>query len=246
MFKKSRTIVAAGLAVAVGTVGVAVAGDPTAAQLNAAKVDGKISPRKLPVKKFKRAKLFSGVRNSLYTSGTDDTQNPASEFLSYSKNIRVSLRGIPKCPQLPNGIPTQEARDTCPAGSFLGGGKATVRNPNDPSSPPPDGKFDQVVSVFHGPDQNELQLHTYGELGGLSPVVAGKIVKAPGKKWGQALSVPNAPETGTLLITSFNATLKKGAKARCKPRKFQFKRTVTYKDGSKETVTKSQRCKPRR
>lgn len=243
MITKSRMIVAGGLATVLATAGIAIAGG-TAAELNDAQVDGKVSPSKLSKKKFKPVNLFSGVRNSDYTDGTGDSKNPASEFLSYSKNIKVDLRGTPRCPQLPNGIPTQDAKDTCPAGSFLGGGVAEVWNSTNPTQ-----RFNQVVSVFHGPDQNDLQLHTYGDLGGLSPVVPAFIVDAPGAAWGQGLSVPEAPETGTLLITKFNAKLLKSkgiVKAKCKPKSFKFKREVEYKDGSSETVQKSQKCKVKR
>ena len=67
--------------------------------------------------------------------------------------------------------------------------------------------------------------------------------------FGQALSVPNAPVTGALKITSFNAKITRTsgvAKAKCKPKAFRVKRTVVYTDNSRESVTKTQRCTVRR
>ena len=245
MITKSRAAVAGGLATLLATAGIAIAGD-TGADLNNEQVDGKVTPSKLSNEKFVKVNLFSGVRNSEYTAGVgNDTKNPASEFLSYSKNIKVSLKGVPKCPEIAGGTPTAQAKEQCPARSYLGSGKAEVNNQFAPGADP----LEQTVNVFHGPDQNELQLHTYGDLGAGSPVVPAKIVDAPGAAWGQALSVPQAPETGVLLITKFNATLLKSkgvVKARCKPKSFKFKRETEYKDGSTSTVQKSQKCTVKR
>lgn len=245
MIKKSRAVVAGGLVAVLATAGIAIAGGTTGGDLNEAVVDGKVTPSKLSAKRMKPVNLFSGVQNSLYTDGASDEKNPASEFLSYSKNIKVDLRGVPKCPTIANGTPTAAAKAGCPARSFLGSGEAEVRNPLAPGADP----LVQEVNVFHGPNQNDLQLHTYGDLGAGSPVVPAKIVDAPGAAWGQALSVEETPETGILLITKFNATLLKSkgvVKAKCKPKSFKYKRETEYKDGSTSTVQKSQKCKVKR
>ena len=131
----------------------------------------------------------------------------------------------------------------CPPKSNLGSGDAEVTAPGGAVIAEP------VVTVFNGPGKNELRLHTYSpDLGVASPIVDGKIVNAPGK-FGQALDVPEAPETGAVMITGFNAKLKKSSKvatAKCKPKKITFKRTVTYADASKESVTKTQKCKQKK
>ena len=64
MFKKSRTVVALGLATSVAVTGIAVAGSTTGADLNDASVVGSVSPEKLSKKKFKPVDLFLGVVNS--------------------------------------------------------------------------------------------------------------------------------------------------------------------------------------
>src|SRR5690606_18315194 len=102
------------------------------------------------------------------------------------------------------------------------------------------------VSVFNGPGKNQVRLHTYDpNLGVASPVVQGRIVSAGKKGYGKALRVANAPETGPLLIMKFNATLKKStsvATSRCKPKTIKFERSVSYKDGTRESVSTAQKC----
>jgi len=235
-------IVASGLAVTLATAGIAVAGGTGAAE-NEAAVDGKVTPSKLDKKKFKPVNLFLGVRNS--NTQIDGLQeNPASEFIAISKNVKVNLSKAPRCTvPIDNGTPTAQAKAMCPKKSFLGKGDAEV------TAPGPTVIAEPVVSVFNGPGKNELRLHTYDEaLAEASPIVDGKIVNAPGK-FGKALDVPEAPETGGVMITKFNAKLLKARKvatARCKPKQIKYKRTVTYDDGSSESVTRTQKCKVKR
>jgi hypothetical protein len=242
VIRRSRLVVALGLVLALGVSGVAFG----TAAVNTAAVDGKVTPKKLDTKKFKPVNLFLGIRNSYGTAHTGTQSNPAAENISFSKNIKVSLGKAEPCPvTLANGTPTEQAKQQCPPKSFIGSGLAEVQAPGGAVIAEP------VVSVFVGPGKNDLQLHTYDpDLGAASPVVPAKIVKSKaGGKYGQALDVPQAPETGALLITSFNAKLKKGsgvATARCKPKKFQFLRKVTYKDGTSETVKLSQKCTPKK
>jgi hypothetical protein len=157
--------------------------------------------------------------------------------------VKIKLKKAEPCTApLSNGIPTEQARAACPAKSFLGEGDAAVNGPGGTSID------NVVVSVFAGPGPNDVRLHTYSpNLAAASPIVPGTIVKSKdGKKYGQALNVPNAPETGALMITKFNATLGKKTgvvTARCKSKKIDFLRTVTYKDGSSETASLKQKCK---
>jgi hypothetical protein len=259
LFKKSRMVVAGGLAVVVATAGVAAAGD-TGADLNDAEVVSKVTPSKLSKKKFTKINVQLGVVNSPDSAGNEDA-NAAAERIAWSKNIKVNLNKAPKCNvDLPNAIPTENARDLCPPKSVIGTGQATVHAPGATCTPPqadPCLAGTQVVTVFNGHPTNgpgALQLHTWGDppegLGGLSPTVDAWIEKAnqqeKNKGFGQVLDVPIAPTTGALKITSFNAKIKKSSKvatARCKPKKFKTQRTVTYTDGSSETATETQKCK---
>jgi hypothetical protein len=238
VIRKSRWIVALGIAAALSISSYAYG---TGASDNNAIVDAKITPSKLDKKKFKPVNLFLGVRNEATVTGTQS--NPASEYISSSKNVKIKLKKAPLCDApLANGIPTEQARAACPAGSFLGEGEANVTAPGGTV-------IDNiVVSVFNGPGPGQLRLHTYSpNLAAASPIVPGTVEKSnAGPKWGYALNVPNAPETGALMITKFNATVEKRTKtvtARCKPKTFKALREVTYKDGSSETATTSQKCK---
>ncbi len=95
--------------------------------------------------------------------------------------------------------------------------------------------------------KKDLQLHTYSPaLGAASPVVDAAIVKSDENGYGSALSVPNAPVTGALKITAFNAELfkdSKVAKAKCDPKEIKFLRQTVYQDGSSEESKTKQKCK---
>ena len=104
------------------------------------------------------------------------------------------------------------------------------------------------VSVFRGPDKRGIQLHTHSPtLLGAAPTVQGSIVKSnAGNEFGDALSVPNAPETGALMIIGVPRDVFKSSKAvlgRCKDKTMTFQRRVTYADGSTETAETTQTCK---
>jgi hypothetical protein len=208
---------------------------------NVAKVEGKVSPTKLDKKKFKPVSLFSGVATETNVTGLQ--ANPASEYVSYPKNIKPNFNAGDVCTSLPpSGSTTEQAKAACPKSSYEGGGHATVQFPGL-------ALIDDVtVSVFRGPTKKDVQLHTYSPtLLAASPTVLGHIVKSnAGGKYGYALSVPNSPVTGAGMITSFNATVTKKSKAwvgRCKSKTMAFQRKVTYTDGSTETAELTQKCK---
>ncbi len=236
---RSRLFFALALVAVLSTSAIAFA---AGADTNDAFVDGQIKPSKLDKKKYKPVELLSGVRTSVQ-GGVNGTQsNPASEYLSYSKNIKFDLNQGSVCTTLPpNGSTAQQARDACPKDSYIGAGEAEVQGPGLVID-------DVIVSAFRGPAKNGIQLHTESQgLGQAAPTVLAEIVKSrAGKGFGQALSVPNAPATGGIMITKFNATIFKSSKvvtARCKSKNMTFQRLVTYKDGTSETAEITQKCK---
>ena len=237
--KKSRPVVALGLAIALGVSAMAFA---NGASDNQASVDGSIKKTKLPKKEYVKNEMFSGVRTE--TNAVLGTQsNPHSETLNYPKNGKFDLNAGSVCTTLPpSGSTAQQARDACPDDSLIGEGEAEVIQPNGARIQ------DIVVSVFRGPAKNGIQLHTASPtLQAAAPTVPGSIEKAnAGSEFGQALVVPNAPETGALMITKFNATIFKSSGAiltRCKDKTMTFQRKVTYADGSSETAETTQKCK---
>jgi hypothetical protein len=219
----------------------------TGATDNKPEVDGTISPTKLDKKKFKPIELFSGVRTTFPGGAPNGTQsNAASEFISYPKNIKFDFDAGAVCTTLPpSGSTSQQARDACPADSYLGEGAAEVQGPGIAPI------TDIVVSVVRGPAKNGIQLHTYSPtLGQAAPTVLGQVVNSgKGSQFGQALSVPHAPETGALAITKFNAKISKASKAvlgRCKNKTMTFQRDTTWADGSTSTSTTTQNCKQKK
>lgn len=239
MINKSRFVLALGMVLALAFAGLAFADGATD---NVAKVEGSVKPTKLDKKKYKPVALFSGVATEGNVTGAQ--ANPAVEYLSYGKNIKFDFNAGDVCTSLPpSGSTPEQARAACPKSSYIGSGHATVTPPN--GAAPID---DIIVSVFRGADKKGIQLHTYSPtLLAAAPLVLGSIVKSnAGSKYGVALSVPHAPETGALMITEFNATISKASKAvlgRCKAKSFLFQRKVTYTDGSTETADLSQPCK---
>jgi hypothetical protein len=236
---KSRFAVALGLTLALSVAGIAYAGG--GASTHDASVTGKVKPKKLDKKKFKKVNFNTGV---VTTGGITGTQaNPAEEFIAFGKNIKFKNGAAPVCTTLPApGSTPAQAKAACPRKSFLGSGGAKVEGPGGPVDE------DIVVSAFNGPGAKQIQLHTWSQvLGPAAPTVQGFIVKAnSGKKYGKALSVPEAPETAALMITQFDTTIDKSSgvvRARCKAKKFFWKRTVTYADNSTDTDTLSQKCK---
>ncbi|HEY8466388.1 MAG TPA: hypothetical protein VIL04_06270 [Solirubrobacterales bacterium] len=238
MFSKSRKAVALGVMLAVGVAGMAFA---TVADDNDARVIGKVNPAKLDKKKFKPVNLTLGVRNSDDWFMPGLSELPESEFIEVSKNVKINLNKRPRCKaNISEGTPTSEVLQRCPKKSVIGTGKAEV------SAGPPAGVIGQLdVTVLNGPQKGRLRLHAYSQPLGVAPIIPARIVKAKTKGYGQALSVPNAPDTGGLLITLFQAKIGKKtgiAMARCKQKQIKFKRTVTYGDGSSESVTSKQKC----
>ena len=244
MIKKFRLVVALGLVTALGVASLAFAAG--AADTQNAFVDGSVSPSKLDKKKYKPVNLFLGVRTEVQ-GGVNGTQaNPRSEFISIPKNVKIDLNGGAVCTSLPpSGSTPAQAQSACPKASYLGSGKAAIQGPGGVAI------NDITVSVFRGPSKNGIQLHTYSPtLLAAAPTVLGSIVKSnAGSKFGSALSVPNAPETGSLMLTGFNATINKSSKvaqARCKSKTMTFQRKVTYADGSTETAELTQKCKQKK
>jgi hypothetical protein len=244
VLKKSRFVVSFALVMALGASAIAY-GQGGAAATQDAFVDGTISPTKLDKKKYKPVELFSGVRTSIPGGVTGTQSNPITEYLSYPKNMKFDFDAGDVCTTLPpSGSTPQQARDACPADSFIGEGVAEVQGPGIAPI------TDIIVSVFRGPEKNGIQLHTSSTtLGPAAPTVLGEVVNSKVSGYGQALSVPHAPETGGLMITKFNAKISKASKAvtaRCKTKTMTFQREVTYADGSKETVETTQNCKQKK
>jgi hypothetical protein len=250
VIRKSRLVLALGLTVALGVSGIALAGGGAAAD-NVSQVKGKVNPKKLDKKKFKPVNLFSQVATDYADPTGDMDQHTEQVFIDFGKNIKFKLGKAQQCSADISGEDTAGARAACPGKSFIGQGEAHAILASPTGDVPVN---DLVVSAFAGPGDNQLRLHAYTDslppTPGANPsVVVGDIVKSrAGKKYGKRLSVEDAPDilgdTGALSL--FNAKITKKSKTvvgRCKAKKFRWKATWVYDDGSSDTDTTSQKCK---
>ena len=206
VIKKSRFVVSVGVVAALGAGTLAFADGVSE---NEAFVDGSIKPTKLDKKKYKPINLFSGVRTETTIDGTQF--NPVSEYISYPKNVKFDFNAGDVCNTLPApGSTRRPGAGACPNDSYLGSGEAEVQGAGGVVID------DLIVSVFRGPDKRGIQLHTAsGTLLGAAPTVQGEIVNSNAQgPYGYALSVPNSPETGALMITKFNATIEQEEQGR--------------------------------
>ena len=212
---------------------------------NEAFVDGSVKPKKLAKKEYKPIALFTEVRTEGPVTGVQ--ANPEKELIEYDRDGAWKSNAAPLCTaniETP-GLTVEQARDLCPAGSYIGSGEAEVNLG-------PARISNITVSVFNGPAKNQIRLHTSSPtLGAAAPTVFGEIVKSGSKKFGPALLVEDAPDAGgdAFMITKFNATIFKSSGvslARCTDKKFVIRRTVTYDDGSQDVATDQQRCKQKK
>jgi hypothetical protein len=232
------------LAVALGVATLAYA---DGASENVAYVDGSIKPKKLDPKKRSPIALFSGVRTE--TDSVDGTQqNPEAELIEYDADGKWKSNAAPLCtaPIDTPGLTAEQARDLCPAKSYIGSGEAEVALSSTARV------SDITVSVFNGPQKNQVRLHTSSPtLGAAAPTVFGEIVKSKAKKYGPALLVADAPDAGgdAFMITKFNATIFRSTGVslfRCASKQVYIRRTVTYDDGSRERAVSKSKCKRRK
>jgi hypothetical protein len=252
VIRRSRTVLAMGLALAVGVTGIAIA---DGAGDNVSTVKGKITPKKLPKKKYKPAALNNGVTT------LDADNNPAipaeateQVFIDYDDDIKISLGSVTECTQNLEPLDTAGARAACPNSIISIAGSAAARIPGFPTTNNEVADF--TVTVFRG-EGNEVLLKahspTLGTAGGAAPVVHGNIINSPlGGDFGKRLSVPDAPDVASDLgaLVRFEATLKKGGviKARCKDRNktHNFKARFVYDDDSVDNASAKSKCAVKR
>jgi hypothetical protein len=238
-----RFIAAVGLTVALGVAALAYA---DGASDNTAYVDGSIKPKKLDPKKRTPIALFSGVRTEGSVTGSQ--ANPEAELIEYDADGKWKSKAAPLCTadlEVP-GLTADQARDLCPAKSYIGSGEAEVALNNTARI------SDITVSVFNGPEKNQIRLHTSSPtLGPAAPTVFGEVIKSKSPKYGPALLVADAPDAGgdAFMITKFNATIFRSSGIslfRCGNKHVYTRRTVTYDDGSQERAVTESKCKQKK
>jgi hypothetical protein len=237
LISRSRLVVTLGLVMALGVATLAFADGASEATPG---VIGKLKPTNLGDVQ-KPVQLELGVTTDIVTDGTQS--NPEKEIISIGENVGWKSKAAKYCTAPLNGTTTEQAKAACPKASVISKkGEAEVELSESNTV------TDIVVTVFNT-GKNKVSLHAYSETltATNTQVVLGKIKKSPdGKKFDRALFVNDAPDAGgdAFAITEFKATISKGsgvALASCESSKFPVKRTVTYDDGSKESVTETQK-----
>ena len=242
MIRKSHLVIATALALALGIAALAFA-DGTSE--NTETVIGKVNPKKLDKHKYKPVEFLAGVATTT-THVVPGQQNPEKQLIEFGKNVKFDTSKAPTCSSELVGTTTEQAVAACPPKSVIGKGTATADLGGGPQQ-----INDVTVTVFNGPGRNHIHLHAYSPTLGAAntQVVNGSIIKAPsGGKYGQALSVTDAPDLGgdAFMLTSFNADISKASKvvsARCKAKAFLWHNLVTYDDGTTDTADLSMPCK---
>ena len=189
----------------VAVTGVAVAGGTTGAELNDARVVGKVTPVKLDKKKFKPVDLFLGVENSPDSTGNAGRQRGRRVHRRSRRTSRSTSSNTPICDvELAERHADDDAKDACEAAAgptsrssaratpwCYGPGAFCVLRAAGPT---------RVLLPTRScpcstdPTQDELQLHTYGHgLGAASPVVDAEIIESNANGYGQALDRPERP-----------------------------------------------------
>ena len=239
--KKTRFIIATGLAAALGTAGIAFA---DGASENVESVTGKVSPSKLSKKTAKPVDMTTTVATTT-THAVPGQQNPEKQLIEFGKNIKFDTTKAATCSANLAGTTTDQAKQMCPSKSIIGTGSASADLGGGPQQ-----VTDTQVTVFNGPAKNQIRLHAFTpELGPANTqVVEGSIIKAPsGGKYGQALNVADAPDLAgdAFMLTSFGAKITKKSKVVtgvCKAGKFLWHNKVTYDDGSTDVADAEQKC----
>ena len=226
----------------------AVAGSVIAATATQT-IDGKISPSKLPKKKFKNATIN-------VTTATSDADNPSGippkavrAQVDFPSNVRFKTTKVPQCTDSLENTDRETAIGLCGDAKVSkdGGSHATVALPLGPGG----ARVDMPASVmaFNGPEKGgkpTLILWTRIDAVSATSILNGVLKDAPGSAYGKRLDV-TVPliAGGAGALAEFNAKVNKGnyVQARCASKTMKFRGTFNYTDAPKQVATDSHNCK---
>jgi hypothetical protein len=228
-----------GLAVAIGAAGVAWA--PQIEHVN-----GTISPSKLPKTKRVPASLTFGTGPHTATGEPLSAATRVQVF--FDDEMQIFSRGLPTCSvSRINGRSTTAAKNAC-GSAQIGGGSASANVGGV--------NVGVVVTAFNGAGKTIL-LHSAPAIG--SPVVIVGRLKSASGDFGIRLDASVPPLAGGVgILTGLRAKIRKiyrfqgkarsfiTAKCGDSNRKFNFKGTFNFANGSSTTVTDTQNCTVRR
>ncbi|MEJ7875096.1 MAG: hypothetical protein WKF62_00435 [Solirubrobacterales bacterium] len=258
MIRKSRAVLAMGLALFVGISGVAIGGT-TGADNQVSTVTGQVKPKALDKRQFKRVNLTAGVttlNEDETADGTVPQQETVEVNIDFDKDIRFDLPAASRCDvdeaELA-GTTNAQAEALCGSNSRISSdGDAAARFAGFPNPPFPNNEVsDFIVTAFRGNDGTEVILHAFSPTLGVdnTQVVRGTIEDSPLTGFKKRLAVPDVPPVagGAGALVRFFATISRDSKtvlARCRAadREFDFRAEFTYADNSMETASDTQGC----
>lgn len=257
MVRSTRTILAAGVALAVGISGVTVAGAGTTGAANqVSTIKGKVAPKRLDKREFSTVNLTTGVttlNEDEAMDGTVPAQESEAITIDFDKDIRFDLTEAARClvdETALAGTTTAQARTACGEPSVISSkGDAAARFAG--FATPSNEINDLVVTAFRGNDLTEVILHASSPtLGpGQTQIVRSLVIGSPVAGFGDRLDVPVIPKVagGAGALVRFFATISKSSgvvTARCKGAdlEFDFAASFTYADDSMDTATDTSPC----
>ncbi len=256
------------LATAAALVLAATAIAPAAPPTNSeSKLKARISPSKLPKKRFRNASLF--VETSTVNPNDPGTpRNPATRpeptthvVIDFDDDGTVRPGAVATCKVSDAAFQSftgtiAQARRMCGRKSVLGTGDATVCLAGATGAAcggvnPPERA--DVIAFNGQPKAGKPTVYLYakgtGDISMIGQEITGTIKRSPlGRDYGKRLDVPVPPLGGGIgALTDFRVTVSKGSyiRARCHDRNHRLnaRARFTYNDGTSEVVRSKQRCR---
>jgi hypothetical protein len=219
----------------------------------------KVSPNKVPKKKYKPVALSTDLQTS-YTNPGNANPGGAVERtqIFLDKNFKINPKAAKKCSA--NQLANQTMAGAMAACKKAKVGKGTAQATAN-------GAFDinGCVILFNGKPKGgnpTLQVFTRVQASnpsniscqdpannneGNTTILLTGVLKDASGKYGKVLDVNHITQAAAFPLTIFKTKIKKGnyisARCKAKNKKWNMQTRWTYNDGTKNTVKKSQKCK---
>jgi hypothetical protein len=222
----------------------------------------KVSPNKVPKKKFKPVKLFTDLETSYTNPGNGNPGGAVERTQIYlDKNFKINPKAAKKCSASQLSSQTMAGAMANCKKALVGKGQAQAVNPTTKTP------VYACVLLFNGKPQKKkptLQVFTRVDITGakmdcsdpahntkgqLTVLLTGVLKNAKGK-YGKVLDVDHITKAAGLPLTVYKTTIKHGkfmtARCKAKNKTWHMQTTWTYNDGKKTTIHKTQKCKVKR
>jgi hypothetical protein len=219
----------------------------------------KLTPQKLPKKKYKPAKIYVEILTGPLGTGPNPEQPPSAfnTKVNFPANMKFDTKAVPRCKgseaKLQNTT-TKQAKKICGNKSIVSKGSGTPTGPEHATGTSAWVTVDLpgsnttlpvpvVVTAFNGEKKNQIFLHSRADSVNNTSVLVGKIKKGP-KGFGKQLNVKIPPLLAGA-ISRFTATVKSGkyVQARCKTKNMKFQAVTQYENHPTTTDDFSSKCK---